>query len=503
MASDYMSAKHLRTRGDIRRRRPLRAQMRDVRSRLSDLDGSGVSFQLDLLTLYAKSQQGAALALPVIGVIVASSSLLWLPFQQAIIWLSAIFVSHGIAISFCQKFDALEQSQVKVEDWVRKFSVIELICSLTWSSLIFAFWSDAQQVERVYLIAVLMIVASIRMALANNVMAVVLAGTIPITLAVTLRCVLDGGTLFLSLAVMAICAEIYFVQLSRKLNETALHMLVFRAEKDALIGELEEAKSKSDEGRRRAEDANVAKSRFLATMSHELRTPLNAILGFSEVMKEEILGTHKVASYKEYAGHIHHSGQHLLNLISEVLDLSRIEAGRYELNEAPVAIHTVAQECHALLDLRAKDNGVSILEDFDPDAPDVLADERAIRQIWLNLMSNAIKFTPSGGAITLSISRTEAGGVTFSVRDTGPGIPDEEIPQVLSSFGQGSLAHQKAEAGAGLGLPIVQGLARLHDGWFRLESVVDIGTAAIVELPRTRSLNEDGELVPPTLRRAG
>ncbi len=502
MTSDHTSAKDFRTRGHMRRRKPLRAQISDVRTRLTDLDGRGISFQLDLLTLYAKSQQGAALALPVIGVIVASSSLLWLPFHQAIIWLSAVFVSHGIAISFCQKFDDLTPSQVVVDDWVRKFAIIELICSLTWSSLIFAFWGEAQQVERVYLIAVLMIVASIRMALANNVLAVVLAGTIPITLAVTLRCLLDGGTLFLSLAVMAICAEIYFIQLSRRLNETALHMLVFRAEKDALIGELEEAKSKSDEGRRRAEDANVAKSRFLATMSHELRTPLNAILGFSEVMKEEILGSHSVASYKDYAGHIHHSGQHLLNLISEVLDLSRIEAGRYELNESAVAIDRVAEECHALLDLRAKDQGITLLREFDPDVPMVMADERAIRQIWLNLMSNAIKFTPAGGTITLSLSQTETGGVVFSVRDTGPGIPTEEIPQVLSSFGQGSLAQQKAETGAGLGLPIVQGLARLHGGWFRLESVVGAGTTAIVELPRARVLNDQGEPMHPILRRS-
>lgn len=471
--------------------------MREVRTRLSDLGNRGSIFRRDLLILYAKSQLGAALALPVIAVIVAASSLLWMPFHQAAIWLSAVFVSQGIAVSFCQKFDRIDPDEISVDEWVSKFAAAELICALTWSSLIFAFWNDAQQVERVYLVAVLMIVASIRMALANNVLAVVFAGTIPIAAAVTLRCLLDGGTLYLSLAVMAICAEIYFVHLSRKLNETALHMLVFRAEKDALIAELEEAKSKSDEARRRAEDANLAKSRFLATMSHELRTPLNAIMGFSEVMKEEIMGQHEVSAYKEYSDHIHHSGKHLLNLINEILDLSRIEAGRYELKEGPVSLQAVAEECRSLLDLRAREQDIEIVERFEADLPLLEADERAIRQIWLNLMSNAIKFTPPGGSIELDVARTGMGGIVMMVRDTGPGIPENEIPVVLSSFGQGSLAHQKAETGAGLGLPIVQGLATLHDAKFRLTSKLGEGTTAKVEFPRSRVLKARDAIVPP------
>ncbi len=496
MASGEKPAGDTRSRA-YSRDESLRMPMREVRTRLSDLGNRAIFFRRDLLMLYAKSQLGAALAMPVIAVIVAASSLLWVPFHEAAIWLSAVFVSQGIAVSFCQKFDNLEPEDVGVEEWLSKFAAAELICSLTWSALIFAFWTEAQQVERVYLIAVLMIVASIRMALANNVLSVVFAGTIPITAAVTVRCLIDGGTLYLSLAVMAICAEIYFVHLSRKLNETALHMLVFRAEKDALIAELEEAKSKSDEARRRAEDANLAKSRFLATMSHELRTPLNAIMGFSEVMKEEIMGKHEVAAYKDYAEHIHDSGKHLLNLINEVLDLSRIEAGRYELNEEPVSLQGVAEECRSLLNLRAREQDIDIVENFEPDLPMLEADQRAIRQIWLNLMSNAIKFTPEGGSISLEVSRTDMGGLAMTVRDTGPGIPENEIPVVLSSFGQGSLAQQKAEAGAGLGLPIVQGLAELHGGRLRLTSRVGEGTCVTVEFPRARVLRARDAIVPP------
>src|SRR6185312_15271488 len=190
--------------------------------------------------------------------------------------------------------------------------------------------------------------------------------------------------------------------------------------KDALIGELEQAKAISDEARRRAEAANIAKSRFLAQMSHELRTPLNAILGFSEVMKGEVFGAHTVPAYKEYASDIHSSGVHLLGLINEILDLSRIEAGRYELNEESVQLSATIEECHHLLKLRAKNRGIVIHEMFETEMPRIWADERAVRQVCLNLISNAIKFTPQGGEIWLKVGWTASGGQYLSVRDTGP-----------------------------------------------------------------------------------
>src|SRR6201995_142708 len=148
--------------------------------------------------------------------------------------------------------------------------------------------------------------------------------------------------------------------LAHRLYSTTLATIEARAEKDALIGELEQAKSVSDEARGRAETANISKSRFLAQMSHELRTPLNAILGFSEVMKSEVFGEHAIPAYKEYSGDIHNSGVHLLGLINEILDLSRIEAGRYELNEESVSLTGIVEDCHHLLKLRATNRGITI-----------------------------------------------------------------------------------------------------------------------------------------------
>jgi two-component system cell cycle sensor histidine kinase PleC len=291
------------------------------------------------------------------------------------------------------------------------------------------------------------------------------------------------------LATMVVTGQIYFIVMAHRMFRATLSSIEARAEKDALIGELEHAKLNSDEARRRAEDANLAKSRFLAQMSHELRTPLNAILGFSEVMKGELLGPHGVPNYREYSNDIHASGQHLLNLINEILDLSRVEAGRYELNEEPVTLAYVAEDCHHLLKMRATSRGVTIREMFEPDMPKLWADERAIRQITLNLLSNAIKFTPQGGEIRIKVGWTAAGGQYLSVVDTGPGIPEDEIPIVLSSFGQGTNAIKAAEQGTGLGLPIVNGLVELHGGTFTLRSKLRQGTEVTVTFPPGRVMS--------------
>jgi len=248
------------------------------------------------------------------------------------------------------------------------------------------------------------------------------------------------------------------------------------------------AKIMSDEARSRAEEANLAKSRFLATMSHELRTPLNAILGFSEVMSNEILGPIGNESYKDYIADIHASGQHLLGLINEILDLSRVEAGRYALSEEAVDIVAIARDCLGYVRVKAEAKDLVIGAEFESDLPAMWADERSLRQIILNLLSNAVKFTPRGGEITLRVGWTAGGGQYLAVKDNGPGIPEEEIPIVLSSFGQGSIAIKSAEQGTGLGLPIVQAILAKHGGEFVLKSKLREGTEGIAILPAKRVL---------------
>ena len=171
---------------------------------------------------------------------------------------------------------------------------------------------------------------------------------------------------------------------------------------------------------------------------------------------------------------------HLLNLINEILDLSRIEAGRYELNEEAVSLVHVVADCHHLLKLRASSRGITIHEVFEQGMPRIWGDERAIRQIVLNLLSNAIKFTPQGGEIWLKAGWTASGGQYLSVKDNGSGIAEDEIPIVLASFGQGSNSIKSAEQGAGLGLPIAKSLIDMHGGTFTLKSKIRVGTEEVI-----------------------
>ena len=206
-------------------------------------------------------------------------------------------------------------------------------------------------------------------------------------------------------------------------------------------------------------------------------------------MKNEMMGPHTVKAYREYSADVHASGHHLLMLINEILDLSRVEAGRYDLHEEAVSLPFVVEECRHLLALRAKNKGLTVIDVIEDTLPKIWADERALRQITLNLLSNAIKFTPKSGQITIKVGWTASGGQYLSIKDNGPGIPEDEIPIVLSSFGRGSLAQKHAEEGTGLGLPIVKGLVELHGGVFTLKSVIREGTEVRVIFPAERVMD--------------
>jgi two-component system, cell cycle sensor histidine kinase PleC len=451
----------------------------------------------ELLVMFARNELSAAVTTPLLAVIVAVGAMFWAPPAQLLLWLATVFFAKGLLISLCRQFLKAPREAVSPPVWRTKMAVAEFLYGLSWAAVAFVSGGAAGEAAHTFVFAALLIVISMRMLFASPVMPIVFAGTLPMAAAIVVRFALLDNPFYWAMAAMAVGVYVYFVWLMNGTNATITAMIGFRAEKDALIAELEQSKSVSDEARARAEEASHAKSRFLATMSHELRTPLNAILGFSEIMRSEILGAHENPVYKEYANDIHQSGQHLLNLINEILDISRIESGRYELHETPVALGTVVEECQRLLRLRAETKGLKIVEDFAPDLPQLWADERAMRQICLNLLSNAFKFTPSGGTITLTLGETESGGQFLSVKDTGPGIPENEIPRVLKSFGQGSLAHQTAEGGTGLGLPITKGLAELHHGTFELKSRPGRGTEVKVSFPRKRVMERLPRLAEP------
>ncbi len=231
-----------------------------------------------------------------------------------------------------------------------------------------------------------------------------------------------------------------------------------------------------------AERANAAKSRFLATMSHELRTPLNAIIGFSEMLMKEAVLALDAERRNEYAGLINGSGHHLLSVVNGMLDISKIETGNFEIRPEPFAPAQVVAGCCGLLELRAREAGVSLQRVGADDLPEMIADKRALNQILLNLLSNAIRFSDRGGTVTIS-ARAEAAEITFAVEDNGVGISDEDLARVGEPYFQAGRSYDRRHGGTGLGLSIVKGLVRLHGGELRIRSRVGEGTRVTVRLP--------------------
>jgi signal transduction histidine kinase len=230
--------------------------------------------------------------------------------------------------------------------------------------------------------------------------------------------------------------------------------------------------------------ASRAKSDFLANMSHELRTPLNAIIGFSEVIKCSIFGPVS-ERYRSYATDIFSSGTHLLRLINEILDLSKLEAGQLELHEETIDLASAVEACMTLVEKQAEQSRLSMSASIDPNHPLVRADDRRLRQILINLLANAVKFTPEGGRIRVSSFPAPA-GLAISVSDTGIGMASEDIPKAMTTFGQVDSKISRKHEGTGLGLPLAKHLVELHGGTLKIESKLNAGTTVTFVLPAER-----------------
>jgi two-component system, cell cycle sensor histidine kinase PleC len=469
-------------------RRAAAQRVREARDRLTSTSGTRPAFDRELLRQYAETRISASYVVMLVVLATGVFFAFWMDSINAAAWACGVLCLHAFIIRNCNRFLVEPPSLTATRKWHTRFVLLDLLYGVCWTAIL-VHPTSPDVVSNTLMLFLMLLVIAVSSMLAASLPSAAIAATTPVTLAFAVKFALGGTFDNYVLAALALAAEVYFALLAHRLHSTTLATLEARAEKDALIGELEQAKAISDEARHRAESANVAKSRFLAQMSHELRTPLNAILGFSEVMKSEIFGAHAVPVYKEYSADIHNSGVHLLNLINEILDLSRIEAGRYELNEEAVSLVHVVADCHHLLKLRASSRGITIHEVFEQGMPRIWGDERATRQIVLNLLSNSIKFTPQGGEIWLKVGWTASGGQYLSVKDTGSGIAEDEIPIVLASFGQGSNSIKSAEQGAGLGLPIAKSLVDMHGGTFTLKSKLRIGTEVIVTFPPERVMS--------------
>ncbi len=248
-----------------------------------------------------------------------------------------------------------------------------------------------------------------------------------------------------------------------------------------------------------AEAANLAKSQFLATMSHELRTPLNAILGFSEIIRDRAFGPDAIERYAEYAGDIFTSGSHLLDLINDILDISKVEAGKLQIEPKWLDLPMLLRASVRLIRERADEHGIAIALEIPSPPPRLCADQRAIKQIVFNLLSNAVKFSAEGGSVVVACAPAEDGTVAISVADDGIGIPADQLDRILRPFEQLDNRYARAEGGTGLGLTLVKALAELHGGSVVIESVLHVGTRVTVRLPCQHVVTNPNTLHPWTV----
>ena len=278
-----------------------------------------------------------------------------------------------------------------------------------------------------------------------------------------------------------------------------VHRMSGAAHRERLLAAFNRTLSQEVEERRRIESAlrranqeamraNRSKTEVLANVSHELRTPLNAILGFSDILRRGVFGPLGSSRYESYATDIHQSGNHLLELINDILDISKIEARKANLDESEVALDEIARASHRIVVQRADAQGVRVSFELSPGLPALYADQRAIKQILINLLTNAVKFTPAGGRITVRMATTPQDEVRLEVSDTGVGMAPEEIPLALEPFGQTMSSRWVEQEGTGLGLALVKLLVEAHGGSFDLSSRLGEGTTAVAHFPAERTV---------------
>ncbi|MEJ0042084.1 MAG: HAMP domain-containing sensor histidine kinase [Rhizomicrobium sp.] len=440
---------------------------------------------LDQLGLALRNLRPNAWMMPALAAVICVMFHQWLPTGRLILWFAVVAVA-GIPLALVSRRYG---AGMPVEGDLRRPLLIAtaayLAFAVGWASLGFFLWVPHNDLACLIVIMLLACTVAGNGALVGASRALTIVSYGCYGLSLVLAPLQSGGTVYDGLALLAVLYIAYMVYMSRQIFLTARDMLLLRYEKNDLIEALARSKSESDSARETAEAASRAKSQFLANMSHELRTPLNAILGFSEMITSRVFAE-KPGKHYEYAGLIHDSGHHLLTLINDILDLAKIEAGSWTLRESEFDLAAIAVEATAMVRPRAEANGSSLETRIERGLPRLRCDERALKQILLNLMSNAIKFTPQGGRVTVFAQAGRDGGVMLGVSDTGVGIAREDQERVFQNFGQGRHDVVTADKGTGLGLPIVKGLVEAHNGRIELLSTVGEGTTVIVHLPPGR-----------------
>ncbi|HKB96773.1 MAG TPA: HAMP domain-containing sensor histidine kinase [Rhizomicrobium sp.] len=395
----------------------------------------------------------------------------------------AVTAAMGANALMSTAYQHYNDSEGEEASWLQCFVMIQAMSSTAWGLMAWLCWEPGNALNHMFLAACVMaVIASLVVARGSN-MKMYVANLLPLSLMTSARFLFGESVTDVVMGGLApfVTFQMWYTgrPLVLRMGEDA--RLRFKVED--LAHELEATRDEALRKRFEAETANASKTAFLANMSHELRTPLNAILGFSEIISQECFGPVGSERYRDYAGDIHSSGAHLLSLINDLLDVAKIEAGRMDIAPNSLDASRVFGGALKLTSIKAREKDQTLAIRVEPSAPSLYADERAVKQILINLVSNAVKFTQLGGLIEVIGGRAANGDFQIMVRDNGPGIPREKLEQIFTPFNQVDNRFDRQAGGTGLGLTLVRGLAELHGGRAWMESEFGRGCSAFVTLP--------------------
>jgi two-component system cell cycle sensor histidine kinase PleC len=395
----------------------------------------------------------------------------------------AVTAAMGASALMATAYQHYDDNEGDVDSWLQCFVMIQAFGSASWGLMPWLCWEKGNELNHMFIASCVMaVIAGLVVARGSN-MRMYIANLLPLSLMTAARFLLGDSVTDMVMGGVApfVAFQMWYTgrPLVLRMGEDA--RLRFKVED--MARELEEARDEALRKRFEAEAANASKTAFLANMSHELRTPLNAILGFSEIIAQECFGPVGSERYRDYAGDIHASGAHLLSLINDLLDVAKIEAGRMEIAPHALDAARTFDVALKLIGTKAREKDQALVIAVEPNAPGLYADERALKQIMINLVSNAVKFTPTGGKIEVIGGRAANGDFQIMVRDNGPGIPREKIDHIFQPFNQVDNRFDRLAGGTGLGLALVRGLAELHGGRAWLESELGHGCSVFVTLP--------------------
>jgi two-component system cell cycle sensor histidine kinase PleC len=379
-------------------------------------------------------------------------------------------------------YRALRRDAANGRKWLQMLIAFQFYIGLTWGATIWLFWQNGNAANNVFVI--MPFVGLLWAYCLSRAMhfGVYLAAVLPIVVLGALRAFTATGAAAHALGFVLPVIFAYTVLLAFIAIHQFENMLITRFANDDMAIDLRRAHDDAIHKRFEAEAANASKTTFLANMSHELRTPLNAILGFSDIIANERLGAVGTKRYKDYAHDINASGSHLLSIINDILDIAKIESGKMELFPVVLDPRHAIDDAVKVVAGRARERQQTLNVHITGDAPMPYADERALKQIVINLIGNAIKFTQEGGRIDIH-GRKADGGFELCVEDNGPGIATELLEKIFTPFNQVDNRYNRSAGGTGLGLSLVRGLAELHGGKAWIESEVGQGTRAHVYFP--------------------